>query len=106
MTKQMTYVQALEIAITTAEGEVKERLEALKVSLEKKATSKKSKVDNSEYVEKMIEVLQGGAKTPTELVALIGVANTQKVASVAKPLIDAGTVVKNTKGKNVTYALV
>lgn len=102
MTKQMTYVQALEIAIASVEGEPKERLEALKVSLMKKSETKRKSVDNSPYFEKVEEALAEGEKTPTELMNLIGAANTQKVASIVKAMPN---VVKTTKGKKVFYSL-
>lgn len=103
MTKTMTYVQALEIAIASVDGEAKERLEALKTSLSKKSDKKKASVDNTPYFEAVREALADGGKTPTELVSLIGVANTQKVASIVKAMGDE--VVRNTKGKKVTYEL-
>mgnify|MGYP003292969550 CR=1 FL=1 len=104
--KKMTYAQALVNAMAVvADEETRARLADLKASLEKKASSKKAKVDNSEFEQKVLDVLAGGSKTPTELVGLIGVQNTQKVASVCKPLIECGRVTKTTKGKKVTYAL-
>lgn len=102
----MTYAQALVNAMeVVADEETRARLADLKASLEKKASSKKAKVDNSEFEQKVLDVLAEGSKTPTELVGLIGVANTQKVASVCKPLIESGSVLKITKGKKVSYAL-
>lgn len=105
MEKKITYAQALTVAIKTVEDvEVRDRLADLKASLEKKASSKK-KTDNSALQTKVIEILAEGAKTPSELVSLLGVDNTQKVAGVCKPLIEDGTIIKTVKGKKTTYEL-
>lgn len=105
MEKKMTYAVALDNAIEVVVDEVtKARLKDLKASLEKKASPKKS-VDNSCYYDNVKKVLADGAKTPTELVTMLGVTNTQKVTAICKPLIESGKVVKNTKGKKVTYSL-
>lgn len=101
----MTYAVALDNAIkAVADEETRARLEDLKASLAKKQ-SKKASVDNSGYYDNVRGALAEGVKTPTEMVAILGVQNTQKVASIVKPLIDSGEVVKTTKGKKVTYAL-
>lgn len=72
--------------------------------IQKKASSKK-KTDNSAYQSKVIEILREGGKTPSELVSLLDVINTQKVAGVCKPLIENGIIKKEIKGKKVTYFL-
>ena len=108
--KKMTYAQALVNAMNSADldAETIARLGDLKASLEKKASAKsaKAKVDNSGYQATVLEVLANGGLTPTELMAKVGVANTQKVTAICKPLIESGSIVKNTKGKKVTYSLV
>lgn len=107
--KKMTYAQALVNAMNSADldAETIARLGDLKASLDKKAQSKstKAKVDNSGYQATVLDVLVDGGKTPTELVSVLGVANTQKVASICKPLIENGSILKITKGKKVTYTL-
>lgn len=106
MEKKMTYSVALTNAIeVVTDEETKARLEDLKASLEKKASAKRKTVDNTGYYDKVISVLAEGGKSPTDMVTILGVANTQKVASIVKPLIDNGTVIKNSKGKKVTYTL-
>lgn len=65
--------------------------------------STKKRVDNSGYFEKVTDALSNGAKTPTELMSLIGVENTQKVAAILKGMGDM--VQKSTKGKKVFYSL-
>ena len=72
--------------------------------LEKKASKATKKVDNSANIELVKGVLADGQPhTPTEIQALTGLANTQKVASVLKAMGDA--VKKDVKGKKVTYTL-
>jgi len=73
--------------------------------IEKKASKATTKrVDNSEGIAKVREVLADGkAYTPTEIQALTGLVNTQKVASVLKAMGDS--VKRETKGKKVTYKL-
>lgn len=66
-----------------------------------KAKARKT-VDNSQYFELVEKALEGGALTPTELMAKIGVANTQKVASIVKGM---SNITKNIKGKKVFYSL-
>lgn len=101
----MTYAVALDNAIeAVADEETRARLMDLKASLAKKQ-SKKASVDNSGYYDNVREALAEGIKTPTEMVAILGVANTQKVSAIVKPLIESGEVVKTTKGKKVTYSL-
>lgn len=70
--------------------------------IEKKKTSKK-RVDNSEYFEKVEQALSAGALTPTELMAKIGVPNTQKVAAIVGGM---SNVDRTVKGKKVFYSLV
>lgn len=104
MVKKMTYVQALVNAIEVVEDvETRARLEDLKTSLEKKASSKKKTVDNSGYYNAIRNALADGAMTPTDLAAIVGVANTQKVAAIVKTMGDE--IVKDTKGKKITYRL-
>ena len=72
--------------------------------LEKKASKATKKVDNSANIELVKGVLADRQPhTPTEIQALTGLANTQKVASVLKAMGDA--VKKDVKGKKVTYTL-
>lgn len=98
----MTYVQALVNAMeVVTDVETKERLADLKASLTKKTSAKKT-VDNSSYFESVEIALADGQLTPTELMAKIGVANTQKVSAIVK---DMSNVVRTTKGKKVFYSL-
>lgn len=107
MEKKITYVEALVKAIEVVEDvEVKNRLIDLKNAKEKEAMNKKKAVDNSEYQSKVVEILSDGvSRTPSEMVSLLGVINTQKVAGICTPMIKAGTLVKEQKGKSVKYRL-
>lgn len=109
MEKKITYVEALVKAIEVVEDvEVRNRLIDLKNAKEKEAANKKSKkaVDNSEYQRKVVEILSDGvSRTPSEMVSLLNVINTQKVAGICTPMIKAGTLVKEQKGKSVKYRL-
>lgn len=69
--------------------------------IQKKSASKKT-VDNSGYFELVENALANGALTPTELMAKIGVANTQKVSAIVKGM---SNVEKTVKGKKVFYSL-
>lgn len=69
--------------------------------IQKKSASKKT-VDNSGYFELVENALANGALTPTELMAKIGVANTQKVSAIVKGM---SNVEKTMKGKKVFYSL-
>lgn len=102
MEKKMTYAVALDNAIAVVEdAETKARLEDLKASLAKKTSAKKT-VDNTIYFDAVRDALSNGALTPTELMAKVGVANTQKVASIVKGMTDVNKV---TKGKKIFYSL-
>lgn len=63
----------------------------------------KKAVDNSSFYPLVEQALENGALTPTELMAKIGVPNTQKVASIVKGM---SNINKTVKGKKVFYSLV
>lgn len=100
--KKITYTDALAKAIEmVSDPVVADRLTDLKASLEKKASSKK-KVDNSGFFAKVEEVLGTGAKTPTELKALVGVDTTQKMTAILKAMPN---VESKKEGKKSLYFL-
>lgn len=72
--------------------------------IQNKASKSKAKkaVDNSGYYELVEQALANGSLTPTELMAKIGVPNTQKVASIVKGM---SNIEKTVKGKKVFYSL-
>lgn len=102
--KKMTYKVALTNAMAqVSDEETRERLADLLAREEKKSASK-SRVDNSEWAEKIEKVLKvEGAMTPSALMAKVSAPNTQKVTAVVK---DMTTVKVNKVGKKVTYEYV
>ena len=101
MTK-MTYAQALEIAIAKVDGEVKERLEALKASIEKRNSADrkptKAQVANEGLKDAIVTLLADGkARTITEIAneveALEG-ASPQKISALLTQLKKANVVVR------------
>lgn len=114
--KKMSYVGALEAVLGGAaiEGEVAERLEALKASLEKRASRKpngptKAQRANAEIaaqiVDAMVEGECYGTADITGLTPALEGATPQKITGVMKGLVSSGTVVaEKVKGK-VSYHL-
>ena len=102
MTKKMTYVQALEIAIASVDGEVKERLEALKASVEKRNSADRKPTKTQEANEAIkTEILDfmadGGKYTVTDImggVASLEGASNQKAASLVRQLKESGLIVR------------
>lgn len=102
MEKKMTYAQALEIAIAKVDGEAKERLEALKASIEKRNSADrkptKAQVANEGLKDAILEVLADGkARTITEIsadVEALAEASPQKVSALLTQLKKAGLVVR------------
>lgn len=101
MTK-MTYAQALEMAIAKVDGEAKERLEALKASIEKRNSADrkptKAQVANEGLKDAIVTLLADGkARTITEIAndieALEG-ASPQKVSALLTQLKKANVVVR------------
>ena len=102
MTK-MTYVKALEIAITTVDNaEAKAKLEALKASIAKKngAVRKPTATQkaNEGYKVAILEFLAGGGKhTITEIMKGCGAVaelSNQRVSAIVRQMIESGDVVR------------
>ena len=111
----MTYAQALEIAIAVVEDEVvKERLEALKAQLAKRSSSKtptKTQKENEGIMETILAVLaeMSEPSTVTELITCNkGLENysNQKISALLKKLVDAGKVEKIVDGKKAKFSLI
>ncbi len=110
MAKPMSYVAAVEAAINgNMTEEVKERLVALKASLEKRSASKsgkptKAQEANAALAEAVYEAMTAGEVYDTKgikaLVPELADANPQKIAPLMKHLGDRVTCDK-VKGKNV-----
>ena len=70
----------------------------------KNAKRASQKVDNSGYFEMIEKALAGSnGMTPTELVAKVGLPNTQKLASIVKCM--GNRIIRDAKGKKVIYKL-
>ncbi len=102
MTK-MTYAQALEVAINAVDGEVAEKLIALKAQIEKKNSAErkptKTQRENAEYREKILDLIAETPMTATEVAELIGLTN-QRVTALLTALVRAELVERTVeKGK-------
>lgn len=112
MTK-MTYAVAIDNAINgNITEEVKEKLEALKASLAKRASGSKSPTKiqkENEGVKAVIaEVLSesGSKMTVTDLVSDERLPYTnQKVSALLRQMIEAGIVVKTMEGKKAYFSM-
>ena len=101
--KKMTYVDAIEVAIkAVGEGEVADKLEALKASIQKRNASDrkptKTQKANEEIKTAILEFLSDGEKyTVTEIMngveALKGGSN-QKAASLVRQLKESGAIIR------------
>ena len=115
MSKKMSYVVAVENAINgQLDEETVERLGALKVSLEKRASHKpngptKAQRERAEVANKVAEAMvageQYGSADIAGLIPELEGASSQKVTGVMKGLLSAGTVkMEKVKGKAI-YSL-
>lgn len=107
----MTYVEALEQAIANCEGEVAEKLTALKAQVAKKRSSSKptkTQVENEAIKERILEILlrNENAVTCGEIVkALDNEYHSQKISALLRQLVATGKVVKTTEKKVSRFAL-
>ena len=110
----MTYAQALEIAINAVADETaKEKLEALKAQLAKRSTSKtptKTQKENEVIMERILDALSeiGEAVTVTDLIGhgIEGFELTnQKVSALLRKLVEAGKVTKTIEGKKAMFCI-
>lgn len=98
MTK-MTYAQAIDFALNgTVNDEVKEKLEALKVQLSKRSSSKKSLTKTQKENEVLKEdmfafVSENGQKRASEVAVYFGISG-QKASALLKQLVDGGRLEK------------
>ena len=110
----MTYAQALEIAINAiADETAKEKLEALKAQLAKRVSSKtptKTQKENEGVMEQIVLALGELSKavTVTELITegdgLAGYTN-QKISALLRKLVESGKVVKTIEGKKAMFSI-
>lgn len=105
MTKRESFTEIIKV-LEGAEREdlvkvVRHELELMDAKNAKRASQK---VDNSGYFEMIEKALAGSnGMTPTELVAKVGLPNTQKLASIVKSMDNR--IVREVKGKKVLYKL-
>ena len=114
--KKMSYVGAVDVVLNGGEitDEVRERLEALKASLEKRASRKsegptKAQKANAELADRIADAMVAGEVYDTEgikgLVDELANATPQKISPLMKHLTGDGRVItEKVKGKN-TYRL-
>lgn len=111
----ITYAQALEVAIALVnDDEVREKLEALKVQLAKRSTSKKTPTktqkENKVIMDQIVLTLEaiGEPSTVTEILeyGIEGYTLTnQKTSALLRKLVEAGKVTKTIEGKKAKFAL-
>ena len=108
----MTYVEALEQAIAICgEGEVAEKLTALKAQVAKKRSSSKptkTQVENEAIKEQILAVLaecDEGVMVKEILGMLEGDYTSQKISALLTQLVKAGKVVKTIEKKVSRFAL-
>ena len=106
--KKMSYVSAIDAVLSGApvEGEVAERLTALRGSLAKRSASKsgkptKTQIANEGLKERILEVLTSEGVTAKAVGEALEVSS-QKASALLKQLVDTGKVAKETvKGKSL-----
>ena len=100
--KNMTYAQALEVAIAVVDGEVKDKLVALKASIEKRNSAdrkptKTQQANEGIKADILAFLADGGKYTVTEIMAgvpSLADASNQKAASLVRQLKDSGAIVR------------
>ncbi len=116
MSKKMSYVSAIDAALSGApiEGEVRERLTALRESVAKRATRKagptKAQIANAEIGEAVINAMSvGEVYTIADVKALVPAiadATPQKVGPICRKLVEAGRLKGDKVKGKVVYSLV
>ena len=110
----MTYAQALEIAINAVADETaKEKLEALKAQLAKRSSSKtptKTQKENEIIMEQIADALAdiGEPTTVTNLIkhGVEGFELTnQKASALLRKMVERGLVVKTLEGKKAMFSI-
>lgn len=107
----ITYVDALNAVIPMVDGEVAEKLEALKAQMAKKRTSSKptkTQVENEGIKEKILAVLAecDEAVTVKEILPLMDDDYTsQKISALLRQLVTSGKVVKTVEKKVSRFSL-
>lgn len=116
MSKKMSYVSAIDAILSGApcEGEVRERLEALRASQAKRSASKsgkptKAQIANAEIGEAVASAMEAGmAYTIADVKALVPAlaeATPQKVGPICRKLVAAGRLAESKVKGKVVYSL-
>ena len=115
MSKKMSYVSAIDAVLSGApiEGEVRERLTALRESVAKRATRKagptKAQIANAEIGEAVISAMTAGEvytiADVSALVPALAGATPQKVGPICRKLVSAGRLTEGKVKGKVTYSL-
>ena len=116
MSKKMSYVSAIDAILSGApcEGEVRERLEALRASQAKRSASKsgkptKAQIANAEIGEAVVSAMEQGAvytiADVSALVPALAGATPQKVGPICRKLVAAGRLTEGKVKGKVTYSL-
>ena len=122
MEKKITYAQALNTVLSNENivlaSDVRERLEALLVSVSKKSGEKKDtaqQVENAEMVERIYQEMEADRTySIAELLKELPVVadfnakhendmSVQRMANLLKTLVDSGKVIKTTEKRRVYY---
>ena len=116
MSKKMSYVSAIDAILNgePCEGEVRERLEALRVAQAKRSASKSGKPTKAQIANAEIGEAIATAMTPGEvytiaevkaLVPALAEATPQKVGPICRKLVAAGRLTEGKVKGKVTYSL-
>lgn len=100
--EKMTYVKALEVAIEKCDGEVAEKLTALKASIAKKNSAERkptaTQTANEGYKTAILEGMEADkAYTITDLmksVEAIAELSNQRVSAIVRQMVEAGSVTR------------
>lgn len=109
--KKMTYVEALTVVLDTCElkEEVSERLEALKETLEKRASAKTAAVDTAmaELMEKVFRWMteKGEKVKASEVAKALDLTSGQKATAVLNKLADEDKVEREKDSKGVWWSV-
>lgn len=107
----ITYVDALDVAIAAVDGEVAEKLTALKAQIAKKRTHTKptkTQIENEAIKEKIADVLaraEGGMTVGEILKVIDGEYTTAKITALLTQMRKAETVIREQDKKVARYAL-
>ena len=112
--EKMTYAKALEVAINAvSEGEVRDKLEALKASIARKNGAERkptaTQTANEGFKSAIVEGMEHGkAYTITDLmksIEAIGELSNQRVSAIVRQMVEAGTLVREEVKRKAYFSL-